>query len=194
MYKVFANEHPIILTNVMKEEGEHRTFLLETAPLNEIFKQMGKPRYKEVHLYHEDKEKLLPLLMKRIPVVVAAGGVVRNRKGQILFIYRKGKWDIPKGKVDKKESLEDAAIREVEEETGVTKLKLENFLMVTYHIFKRRNRYQLKETHWYRMSSKFDGKLVPQLEEDITDVAWKSEKELPSIMHNTYENIKMLLP
>ncbi|MCV6631467.1 MAG: NUDIX domain-containing protein [Flavobacteriaceae bacterium] len=194
MYKVFANEHPIILTNILEEEGEHRTFLLETAPLVDIFKNMGKSGYKRVHLYHKDADRLLPLLFERIKVVLAAGGVVKNKEGQILFIFRKGKWDIPKGKVDKKESLEDAAIREVEEETGVSGLSIDSFLMKTYHIFKRRNMYQLKETYWYAMRTSYTGKLVPQVEEEITEVAWKSKAEIKGIRSNTYENIKLLLP
>ena len=106
---------------------------------------------------------------------------------------RKGKWDLPKGKVDKQETIEAAALREVEEETGVQNLKLGSFIQVTYHIFKRGLKYKLKETFWYEMHTDFSKELVPQIKENITKAVWKTPQETEKALQNTYPNIKLLL-
>ena len=139
----------------------------------------------------QDK-KILKLFMHKIPVVVAGGGFVINKKGKVLFIYRNGKWDLPKGKVDKGESIERAAMREVEEETGVKNLKIERFLHTTFHIFKRNGEYRLKQTHWFIMSTDYKGKLVPEKSEGIKRVKWKGPKKTKKALKNSYHNIKIL--
>ena len=125
-------------------------------------------------------------------MVVAAGGKVVNHKGKVLFIYRNDKWDLPKGKLDKGETIEAAAIREIEEETGVGELTITSFLAKTYHVFKRGGVYKLKETHWYNMTSNHSGKLSGQLEEGITKVKWKGPKKTKKALKNSYSNIKLL--
>ena len=96
---------------------------------------------------------------------------------ETLFIYRRNKWDLPKGKNDKGETIDQTALREVKEETGITDLKIIDFRTITYHIFKKNNEYCLKETTWYNMVSNFDGEFIPELKEDITKVVWKNEKK-----------------
>ena len=125
-------------------------------------------------------------------MVIAAGGLVKNKEDEILFIFRNSKWDLPKGKVDKGETIKDAAIREVEEETGVKKLKIDSLLKKTYHIFKRNGTYKLKETHWFLMTSKYKGTLVPQCNENIELAEWRPASDIPKLMENSYENIKTL--
>ena len=124
--------------------------------------------------------------------MVAAGGVVTNKEGKVLFIYRNDKWDLPKGKLDKGESIPEAAVREVEEETGVKGLKIENFLKTTYHIFKRNGVYKLKEVHWFAMKTSFKGELVGQKEEGIEKVKWKGPEKIREALQNSYINIKIL--
>ncbi|WP_417445202.1 NUDIX hydrolase [Joostella sp.] len=192
MYEVFVNEHRIILTNRIEKETDFKLFLMETVDIEDVISQLNKGKIKCAHIYYEDEKVLLKKFLKKIPLVVAAGGLVKNKKDDILFIFRNGKWDLPKGKVDKGETIEDAAVREVEEETGVKKLKIDSFLKKTYHIFKRNGVYKLKETHWFLMHSKYKGELVPQCKENIELAEWRPEKDLSELMENSYENIKTL--
>ena len=112
----------------------------------------------------------LKKLKEKIPVVKAGGGLVYNKKGEVLFIFRNGKWDLPKGGIEKGEGIEEAAIREVEEETGVKKLKVVQKLQKTYHVFKRNGSYKLKITHWYEMKTDYTGKLQGQENEGIEKI------------------------
>jgi 8-oxo-dGTP pyrophosphatase MutT (NUDIX family) len=192
MYKVFVNDRPIILTNKIEKENDFKLFMLDTVNINDVVQQLNTKEIKAAYLYHPNKEQLLSKFRKKLPSVVAAGGRVTNSKGKILFIHRNSKWDLPKGKVDKGESVEEAAIREVEEETGVTGLTITKFIKITYHIFKRNGKLKLKETHWFDMQTNFSGKLKPQLEEDIDRVEWFGKKKTQKALEKSYANIKTL--
>ena len=146
-----------------------------------------------MYLYHEKKKELLSIFKKKLPLVIAGGGLVLNKKSRILFIFRNGKWDLAKGKLDKGETIEEAAVREVEEETGVKKLKVDKFLQKTYHIFKRNGTFKLKETHWFLMHTNYDGQLSPQCDEGIEIVEWKKESEIKKALKNSYQNIKLVI-
>ena len=111
----------------------------------------------------------------------------------MLFIYRNSKWDLPKGKVEKGESVDEAALREVEEETGVKGLEITKPLEMTYHIFKRNGRYRIKITYWFEMKTNYDGKLVAEENEGITKVAWLDKVQTQKALHNSYANIKLLV-
>jgi len=127
-------------------------------------------------------------------LIVAAGGKVTNNEGKTLFIFRLGKWDLPKGKVEKKESVEQAAIREVEEECGIFQLTVLNHIKDTYHIYELNNKLVLKQSIWYEMKTTDSAKLVPQTEENITDARWMTTKEIENIvLKNTYPSIKEVL-
>jgi len=131
-------------------------------------------------------------LKAKIPVEKAGGGLVFNDKNEVLFIYRNKKWDLPKGGIEKGEEIEDTALREVQEETGVKGLKITRKLNKTYHIFKRNGRYKLKITHWFEMKTSFSGKMTGQLEEGIEKVEWVKPENIASCLTNSYENIKLL--
>ncbi|GAA0873154.1 NUDIX domain-containing protein [Gangjinia marincola] len=194
MYKVFVNDVPIILST-KREIGEHYLSVpIKRANLKKLIKQISKGAITHLHLYHPKEEKLLKHLKKKLPVVPAAGGLVFNQNRDVLFIYRNKRWDIPKGKIEKKESIEAAAIREVEEETGVESLEIEKFITITYHIFKRNNKFKLKETHWFQMSTTYEGELIPEESEGIQKVKWKNLKKSRKALANSYENIKMVFP
>jgi len=127
-------------------------------------------------------------------LIVAAGGKVTNNEGKTLFIFRLGKWDLPKGKLEKKESVEQAAIREVEEECGISQLTILNHIKDTYHIYELNNKLVLKQSIWYEMKTTDSAKLVPQTEENITDARWMTTKEIENIvLKNTYPSIKEVL-
>ena len=101
-------------------------------------------------------------------VIEAAGGIVRQRSsGKYLFIYRNDKWDLPKGRIEENEAVRTAAMREVEEETGVANLAITAALPTTLHLFHRNGKYRLKKTYWYAMETNFNKALIPQEEEGI---------------------------
>jgi len=151
---------------------------------------------KSVNLYGEDPDKIWDDFHDSFTNIEAAGGIVKNDENKVLFIYRLGKWDLPKGKLEPNESLEHAAVREVEEETGIENLKLQNFIGSTYHTYRERenNAQILKTTFWYLMKSTDSKELIPQTEEGITKVEWKSKDEiLTDVLPNTFKNIELIL-
>jgi len=192
MYKVFVNESPLILTNKLSQITKENYFLLNAEAVNEAITALSKNKLSEAYIYHPNQEEILKKFTALIPLVMAAGGVVTNEKGKVLFIYRNDKWDLPKGKVDKGETIEDAAVREVEEETGVKELHIENFLKTTYHVFKRNGVHKLKQVEWFAMRTSYDGKLVGQKNEGIERVKWKGPKKIKKALENSYTNIKIL--
>ncbi|NAY92516.1 NUDIX domain-containing protein [Muricauda sp. JGD-17] len=192
MYEVFVNESQLILTNKRPKKSNGHLFSMDGDSILKAIDSLAKGKLEKAYLYHPDEDKILDIFMHKIPVAVAGGGFVTNKKGKILFIFRNGRWDLPKGKVDKGESIEDAAIREVEEETGVKGLKIEKFLRTTYHIFRRNGEYRLKQTHWFAMSTKFKGKLVAEKSEGIKKVKWKGPKKTKKALKKSYHNIKIL--
>ncbi|WBL21733.1 NUDIX hydrolase [Zunongwangia sp. HRR-M8] len=192
MYKVFVNDTPIILSTNKDLGGEYKTYSIKTVRLKRLIRKINKGKITHVNLYHKKEEKLLKFLRKKIKPVIAGGGKVYNPKGEILFIFRNDKWDLPKGKIEKGESIEECAIREVEEETAISGLEITSFLRTTFHIFKRKGKYRLKETYWYNMTSDFDGELIPQEKEGIEKVKWKSPAKAEKALDNSYANIKLL--
>lgn len=192
MYKVFVNNSPIHLSTRSYISKEVTSIPLRKANIKEIINQLQENPDLKFNLYHKKESKLLKLLHKKLPVVVAGGGKVYNKRNEILFIKRNGFWDLPKGKIEKKENIEETAIREVEEETGVTGLQITRFLMKTYHVFKSNGTYKLKLTYWYEMLSDYDGDLIPQEEESITKVKWKSASKVKKALTNTYGTIEQL--
>lgn len=193
MYTVFVGDKPIILTTKAEKETDFKSFLLKSVNIGKVIKLLSTTDLKAVHLIGENPDKLLKHFLKLLPNVIAGGGKVYNAKGEILFIYRNDKWDLPKGKAERKESIEETAIREVEEETGVEGLTITKELSTTYHIFKRNGKHKIKITYWFEMKTKFNGKLYPQINEGITKVEWLNEKESQKALENSYANIRFLV-
>ncbi|OYU79086.1 MAG: NUDIX hydrolase [Flavobacterium sp. BFFFF1] len=192
MYKVFVNDKPLFLTNEIVKETDFQLFLLESADIKKVITKIFQNKIQKAYLYHPDEKEIMKTLKSKMPVQKAGGGIVYNKKDEVLFIFRNGKWDLPKGGIEKGEEIEYTALREVEEETGVGKLVITDKLQKTYHIFKRNGRYKLKITHWFEMRSSYDGALLPQLEEGIEKVAWLNPDEVTEALKNSYENIKLL--
>jgi 8-oxo-dGTP pyrophosphatase MutT (NUDIX family) len=194
MYKVFVNNKPLFLTNEIKKEKDFKFFLLESADINQIIINFFQNKLQEAYLYYPDEKEILRVLKTKIPTYKAGGGLVYNSNGEVLFIFRNGKWDLPKGGTEKGEEIEETAMREVEEETGVSGLKIVEKLQKTYHIFKRNGVYRLKITHWFSMKTNFYGIPKGQLEEGIEQVAWLNSTQIKEALTNSYENIKLLFP
>ncbi len=140
--------------------------------------------------------KIVSLLEKSsamAELIFAAGGIVENENKEILLIFRRGKWDLPKGKLDEGETIEECAVREVEEETGLTSIFLGELIDVTTHFYNERGVEIEKETHWYAMKVSGVQNLSAQIEEQISEVKWVKESELSHYLSNTYDNIVAII-
>ncbi len=199
MYKVFFNDRKITIA-----DQKNITFIKSPALIENIktkkelkrwFLQFSENNEPEIILLTNNVEKFWSeTFLPAFKLIEAAGGVVFS-KGKLLVIYRNGKWDLPKGKLDKLEPKEKAALREVQEECGITGHSITRELTPTFHIYKSPykdsfGQWILKKTHWYEMqySGNFQGN--PQLEEDITEIQWLSKSEIEMVLLNTYESLK----
>lgn len=193
MYKVFVGDKPIVLTTEVEKENNFKNYLLKSVNMAKVIRKLNTTSLKEVRLIHKNKKKLIKKFLKKLPNVIAGGGKVFNEDGEILFIYRNDKWDLPKGKAERNETIEETAIREVTEETGVNGLEITKPLDITYHIFKRNGRYKIKITYWFEMKTSFKGDLYAQEDEGITKVAWLNSDQANKALENSYANIKLLV-
>ena len=127
--------------------------------------------------------------------IIAAGGIVVNPNKEILWIFRRGFWDLPKGKLDPNESIEACAIREVMEETGISNLVLGDLILTTKHLYHDTylNTEVEKTTYWYQMTIDTNQEGVPQTEEDIEAIAWVKKADLGPYLAKTYENINQVM-
>ena len=192
MYKVFVNDKPLFLTNQIVKETDFQLFLLESIDIEQLIIKLYNNKIQKAYLYYPDEKEIMTKLKEKIPVCKAGGGLVYNQKNEVLFIFRNGKWDLPKGGTEKGEEMQFTAMREVTEETGVNKLVVHDKLQKTYHIFKRNGVYKLKITHWFKMSTTFKGIPIGQIEEGIEKVAWLNSEQITEALKNSYENIKLL--
>lgn len=194
MYKVFVNEKKLMLSKY-PEDIEKKLRFEGFATLEIAIDLLENTSCPELNVYGENIEEIWEDFTHMFKVVEAAGGVVSNKNGEILFIHRIGKWDLPKGKIEKGESLEQAALREVEEETGLSELILEEFLNNTFHIYTERNGLKiLKTTYWFKMKYVGNETPKPQIEEGISEVSWKGKDAIvQQVLPMTFQNIKLIL-
>lgn len=188
MYKIYIGEVPVLL--VSKEEvdayktGNLRDMIVEHTlkrrkKLHQIVDNLekGTKSYDSIIVVSKDLPQLKEDFFTMFTVHRAGGGLVRNPDGKILAIHRMGHWDLPKGKAEEGETIEQTAIREVQEETGVQTLELGPFIMDTYHTYKTKSGKRiLKWSTWYQMTTK-EEKLIPQQEEDIEMAIWVDQEE-----------------
>lgn len=193
MHYIFVNDKPIVLTTKVEKEDGFKNYLLSEVNIGKVIKKLNSTSLKEVRLIGKKEHKLIKKFLKLLPNVIAGGGKVFNDKGEILFIYRNDKWDLPKGKTEKKETIEETSIREVEEETGVQGLEIVKPLDTTYHIFKRNGKHKIKVTYWFEMKTTFAGTLYPQENEGITKVEWLTPEDSQKALENSYANIRVLV-
>jgi len=166
---------------------------LSRAAINSLLHEIDKPQFHAGIILNENFQKLQKDFFKHFKVIIACGGLVKNNEGEILLIFRRGKWDLPKGKLDDNETYLECAIREVKEETGLTKIKAGKEIDITYHTYIEFGKHILKESHWYLMNTKSGELPVPQAEEDITEARWVKKDDLKNYMDNTFPTIAGLL-
>lgn len=194
MYKVFINEKSIQISNINKFH-ENCIAFENYSIIDKALEMLNQTSASEVILFGDNIEYIWKEFQSYFKIIEAAGGLVKNSRNQFLFIYRLSKWDLPKGKLEKNEGVMEAAIREVEEETGIEQLTITNFIKETYHIYKdKKNRNILKKTYWYAMEHNGCTTPLPQVEEGITKVEWLDKKTVfDSIYNQTYKNIQQVL-
>jgi 8-oxo-dGTP pyrophosphatase MutT (NUDIX family) len=199
--KIYFGEKPVYLCDELDEpltELIHHpdvVFIdeLSSPAINSLLHEIKKEDFHAGIIIHKNFEKLRKDFSRHFVTVEAAGGIVQNEKKELLYIFRRGKWDLPKGKIEKGEFPETCAIREIEEETGVNKLTLKRKVGDTYHVYDEFGKHYLKISHWFYFTCKGTQVLKPQQEEDILEARWISTKEIKKPLSNTYTTIKDIL-
>jgi len=199
--KIYFGDKPVYLCDDINQELNEllhhpdAVFIdeISSAAIKSLLHEIVKEEFHAGVLWNADLEKLKKAFFKHFEPIEAAGGIVQNDKKELLFIFRLGKWDLPKGKVEKGEKTDATAVREVEEETGVKNLKLKRKIGETYHTYNAYGKHFLKTTHWYYMTCSSKQTLVPQTEEDIAEIKWVKTKDIKEPVANTYPSIKDIL-
>jgi len=199
--KIYFDDKPVYLCDEIDKELNEilhhpdAVFIdeISNAALKSLLHEIIKPEFHAGVVWNDDLEKLKKAFFKNFTLIEAAGGIVQNEKKEVLFIYRLDKWDLPKGKMEKGEDAETCAVREVEEETGVTKLKLKKRVGKTYHTYNAYGKHFLKTTHWFYMTCSSRQVFIPQTEENITEIKWVNTKDIKEPIKNTYASIKDIL-
>lgn len=195
MKKIFLNHHLLILT---KKPNKYTDI-----PSLEIKKKKDLISFMEnwvvddlrddIIVYGYPVKKMMKHLRLWAKYVEAGGGVVKNKEGKILFIRRWDRWDLPKGKREKNEKKKQCAIREVQEETGVTPLKIISKLPSSYHLYEQHGKWHLKKTFWYYMTTTFSDDLKPLVIEDIIDARWMNNAECLKAFSESYRSLREIL-
>jgi 8-oxo-dGTP pyrophosphatase MutT (NUDIX family) len=195
--KIYFSEKPLFLCDRMTDEikayAHHDDAVLIdelTHPaVNSMIHEMRQPKVHAGIFIHDNFEELRKAFWKKFNLHVAGGGLVGDGDGRYLLMLRRGKWDLPKGHLDPGETLEQCAVREVREETGLHEARLDGPLIVTYHTYDENGKHILKETHWFRMTAAAGEQLVPQQEEQITELRWADRAELKVLLRNTFPSV-----
>jgi len=190
-YKVYIFDKAITIMDNLNESSEN-VYAFSAINLDDIIVKLQTNLLPEVFLYHPRLNEAWDAFKKHFDVIEAAGGIVENDTNKYLFIYRNGKWDLPKGKMEPGEQPNETAIREVKEECGIQNIEIDHFLLDTYHLFNDNNKKRLKITHWFKMNELEKSTLIPQTEEGIEKVEWIDVTTDDFPLENSYENIKLL--
>ena len=200
-YKIYYGEKPIFLCNEIDEtiqpfiHHDDTIFIdeLNAHTIKTLLHEMRQPAVHAIVFYYPDLEQLKTKVFKKFKKIRAGGGLVLNDKKEALLIFRRGKWDLPKGKLDKGETIENCAVREVLEETGLKTAKITKPLLITWHIYQQGATLILKETDWFAMKVKGDTLLIPQVEEDITDIQWVPKNKMAHYQENAFPSVRDVL-
>lgn len=200
-YKIYYGEKPIFLCDEIDDtilpyiHHDDSVFIdeLNSHTLKTLLHEMRQPAIHAIIFYHPDLAELTANVFEKFKLIRAGGGIVINEKKEVLLIFRRGKWDLPKGKLDPGETIEKCAVREVMEETGLNTVTLIKPLIITWHIYQEGASLMLKQTDWFAMEVRGTPGLAPQKEEDITDVKWVPFSALSPYQENTFPSVKDVL-
>jgi 8-oxo-dGTP pyrophosphatase MutT (NUDIX family) len=200
MYKVFFNDLTVFIGSTFKKSLINKSLVFQVSNLKDMESAWllfrDGQQSSDLILVTENPEIGKKLFFSLFSIIDAAGGVVCNRENKLLCIFRWGRWDLPKGKAEKNEKLEDTAVREVEEECGISGLLNNGLNSVTYHIYehpRKPGNWILKQTYWYNMFYSGNEKLVPQTNEDIVEAKWFAKNELGVVIEKTWASLKPLI-
>jgi len=200
MYKVFFNDRVISICSSVKNSRLDNSLYFPVTCVSEAeiaWKSfLIDNEKKDLFLLVEDPDKDKEFFFKLFSVLDAAGGVVLNNSNQLLCISRWGKWDLPKGKMEKREKPEETALREVEEECGISRLEITEFNSITYHIYEHPRKpgcWVLKQTYWFTMFYAGNEVLIPQTKEDIVEAKWFNKSDLEEVTSNTWISLLPIL-
>ena len=188
MYKIYINNIPLIITQKKFNENKEKEFNLKN--FEKIFFELENNKHKKgIVIPCKNENEFMKNISSQFSSITAAGGIVNNGKNKYLMIYRRGYWDLPKGKSEKNESVKDTAVREVMEETGLKKVKITQELPLTYHTYQINKKRILKTTYWFEMVANGNQKFLPQAEEDIEDIKWFSLDEIVGMQKGMYNSV-----
>ena len=199
--KIYFLGKPLYLTSEITAEIEEHLHHEETVFIDEFNSHTVKAMIHELEqdkiirgvLLHDDVNAMIEAFLKKLTLVRAGGGLVLAPGNHILMIFRKGKWDLPKGKQEDGEEIAECAYREVLEETGIIHLNPGKPLGITYHTYKESGKHIIKESHWYWMNAQKKEALTPQKEEDILECKWVPLEEIQTYRDNSYDSIRDIL-
>jgi 8-oxo-dGTP pyrophosphatase MutT (NUDIX family) len=193
-YRIYINQKVILLTeSEPKKSAHYQKIDSQTFDLKIIYTWILAHKSEFFYVLTNDAKAFLKQVKQSVKVIEAAGGLVKNENKELLFIYRNNKWDLPKGKIEKGETVKQAAVREVEEECSIIVAKRDEKICKTYHVYIYKDEVVLKKTHWYKMKARGQNNLKPQKEEGITDVRWFKPNDIDSIVTNTFPSIMDVL-
>ena len=199
--KIYFNDKPLFLCNDVDAtlqpfvHHDDAIFIdeLNLHTVKSMIHEMQKPSVHAGVFFHKDLDELKNAFFKKFTLIKAAGGFVLNENKEVLMMFRREKWDLPKGKMDKKESFEECAIRETEEETGLKNIKLISPLITTYHTYHEGSKFMLKETRWFTMKISGEQKLIPQAAEQISKLEWVGKNDLKKYLQNSFPSVNDVL-
>lgn len=193
MYKVFFNYKTIFIADKVEFSNLPQNTLVFSYNNDfdlEVLIQKAENQDQNINylILNPNPVQVFEEFSKHFKVIEAAGGKIYNTNNQFLGIFRREKWDLPKGKIDKGETIEEAAIRECREETGLISIEIDKKIGETYHSYSQKKRI-LKKTHWFSMKLKIDEPARPEIEEDITEIKWFDNNEYHDFSNNTFPSI-----
>ena len=195
IFTIYMNERPLILCPRQRDiPANYKDAPVcpnpDAAAISQTLQALENGEIASAVFVQTDTKRLMEAIKQHFKVLVAAGGLITNPEGEILLMFRRNKWDLPKGKQDDGESLEECAVREVREETGLQQITLTDKITETFHYYPLKDKKVLKHTYWYRMQFTGTELTIPQIEEDIMDIQWIKPENLGKYLKFSYKNIE----
>jgi 8-oxo-(d)GTP phosphatase len=191
LYTIYVENNKLIITTDATIAPDNAIIVQGKYDSKVLLEQVSKFK-KDAYIICNKLYEGIEGFKRQLPKILAGGGLVTNALGELMFIYRRGKWDLPKGKLDKGETISQCAVREVMEETGLQEVQLQDFFAHSFHIYKHIKKWYFKQTDWYLMQTQ-NTETNPQAEEGIEKIVWLAKGNFAEIINNTYKNIEDLL-